>query len=263
MDADWTLAEANKPEANYQWLEDAYALSTKTYTDPVSGDTVTFDYNGKAADRVSTNTNDIWRDDNGYTRLGYQSKNQYWMGNGYSFDGLNDSTLLNRTQLVRIPHMVGITMQYRWPEANTSQYAGVYINRTKRCWLQYWNYETRQRFYLRCVPCDFTGIDPTDSDQTITRRSDDWSVMAWRLNTNKTAFVNDNNLDFLGFTFQFEFPAYASNHTRLMDLRHLNFLFNTGTGSNAVPIIFKRKLNPWNNDPFTTGLPEFFLNDVP
>ena len=94
MRANWELAEANKPETNYEWLEDSYALSTKTYTDPVSGDTVEFDYNGKATDRVLTNPNDIWRDDGGYARLGYKSKNQYWMANGYSFDGLNDSCLL-------------------------------------------------------------------------------------------------------------------------------------------------------------------------
>ena len=144
MQADWTLAEANKPEPNYQWLEDAYALSKKTYTDPVSGDTVDFDYNGSARDRILTNPNDIWRDDNGYARLGYKSKNMYWVGCGYSFDNKNDSTL-NRTHLVRLPHMVGITMQYRWPDANTSQYAGIYINRTKRCWLQYINGKTQAK----------------------------------------------------------------------------------------------------------------------
>ena len=259
MNADWSLAAANKPVADYDWLDDSYRLSNKTYTDPVTNESVTFNYNGSAGDRIVTNPNHIWRDDNGYARLGHKSKNAYLTGCGYNYDNYTDSALLNRTRLSRLPHVCGITMQYRWPDANDSDYAHVHINGQKGCWLSYFNFQRSRRYYLRCEPCNYTGVNPTSSSG-IKKRGMDWKVMAFRLSSIKRDFVRDENLDFLGFTFQFEYNATTANVTRVMDFNHLNLIFDSRV-SGAVPVLFKRRVKPWSNDPFETTPPEFFLKD--
>ena len=261
MNADWQLAEANKPEANYEWLDDSYHQTSKTYVDPVSGDTATFSRTGSTSDRIETNPNYIWRDDDSFARLGHKSKNAYFLGCGYNCEEWTNNALVARRRLVRLPHVCGITMQYRWPDACDSDYGHMNINGNKGCWFSYFSYQTMQRTYLRCEACDATGPNPTNSSYPgVRRRGMDWKVMAFRLNATKRDYVKANNLDFIGFIFQFEYPATSSNFTRVMDLNHLNLIFDTRV-SGVVPILFQRKLNPWDNDPIATGLPQFFLTD--